>query len=97
MTDTKQITGEKSSESSDLKSLQTVPTPSPPTIHLKTLHDVRIEMAQVYRAMKLGKVSAQDGTRLVYVLAQIGRVIESQMTEERVDAVERTLRLRSKT
>jgi hypothetical protein len=72
-----------------------LPTPSP-TIHLKTLDDVRVEMAKVYRNMKLGKVPCQDGTRLVYVLSQIGRVIEADQIAGRVDAIERTLRLRGK-
>ncbi len=69
--------------------------PTPPTIHLRTMHDVRIEMAKVYREMKLGKVPAQDGTRLVYVLSQIGRAIESQVVEARIDAIEHVLRLRA--
>ncbi len=73
--------------------LRLMPTPSP-TIHLKSLHDVRIEMAKVYREMKRGKVPAQDGTRLVYVLSQIGRVIEGQIVGDRVEAVERVLRMR---
>lgn len=71
-----------------------LPTPSP-TIHLKTLDDIRVEMAKVYRDMKTGKVPAQDGTRLAYVLAQIGRVIEIDKFSGRVEAVERVLKLRS--
>ena len=53
-------------------------------------------MAKVYRAMKRGKVPTQDGTRLVYVLSQIGRVIEVDQIGARVEAVERVLRLRGK-
>lgn len=77
------------------RGIRLLPTPSP-TIHLKTLDDVRIEMAKVYRDMKLGKLPSQDGTRFVYVLSQIGRVIEADQIADRVDAVERTLRLRGK-
>src|SRR5262245_25881002 len=65
-----------------------------PTIHLKTMHDVRIEMAKVYRAMKTGLIKPEAGTRLTYVLSQIGRVIESDVIATRVEAVERVLRLR---
>jgi hypothetical protein len=75
--------------------IRLLPTPSP-TIHLKTLDDVRIEMAKVYRDMKHGKLPCQDGTRLVYVLSQIGRVIEADQIADRVEAIERTLRLRGK-
>jgi hypothetical protein len=77
------------------RGIQLVPTPSP-TIHLKTLDDVRIEMAKVYRDMKLGRVACQDGTRLVYVLSQLGRVIEVDKIAGRIEAIERTLRLRGK-
>lgn len=77
------------------RGVRLLPTPSR-TIHLKTLDDVRIEMAKVYRDMKLGKLPAQDGTRLVYVLSQIGRIIEADQIADRVEAVERTLRLRGK-
>ena len=38
-----------------------------PSIHLKTIDDVRLEMAKVYRDMKLQKIPTHDGTRLVYV------------------------------
>jgi hypothetical protein len=79
----------------DRRGIRLLPTPSP-TIHLKTLDDVRIEMAKVYRDMKLGKLPSQDGTRFVYVLAQIGRVIEADQVAGRLQAVERTLRLRGK-
>lgn len=68
--------------------------PIPPTIHLRTMHDVRIEMAKVYRDMKVGRMPTQDGTRLVYVLSQIGRAIEAQVNEARIDAIEHVLRLR---
>jgi hypothetical protein len=75
------------------RAISLVHTPSP-TVHLKTLDDVRVEMAKVYRDMKRGKVPTQDGTRLVYVLSQIGRVIEIGQVSARVEAVERVLRLR---
>ena len=74
---------------------RTLPTPTP-TIHLKTLDDVRVEMAKVYRDMKLGKLPTQDGTRYVYVLSQIGRVIETDQIAVRGEAIARTLRIRDK-
>lgn len=77
------------------RGLCVIPTPSP-TVHLKTLDDVRIEMAKVYRDMKRRNVETQDGTRLVYVLSQIGRVIETDQIAARVEAVERVLRMRGK-
>jgi hypothetical protein len=63
-------------------------------IDLKTLHDVRVEMARVYREMRASRIETQDGTRLVYVLSQIGRIVEIQQVDSRLEAVERVLRLR---
>ena len=86
------------------KELALVPTPTAeviplersPTIHLKSLHDVRVEMAKVYRSMKNREIEPQDGTRLVYVLSQIGRIVEAQEVSERIDAIERVMKLRGK-
>lgn len=64
------------------------PTPS---IHLKTIDDVRLEMAKVYREMKLKKMPAHDGTRLVYVLVQIGKMIETHDLEKRLNELEERL------
>ena len=51
-----------------------LPTPAK-KIDLATINDVRLEMASVYRGMKSGSVEASDGTKLVYVLSQIGKMI----------------------
>ena len=65
--------------------------PTPREIHLKTIDHVRLEMAKVYRDMKLQKIPAHDGTRLVYVLAQIGKMIEIHEIEKRVSQLEEKL------
>ena len=64
------------------------PLPTPPRMDLKTIDDVRLEMARVYRAMKHGDIPTQDGTRLTYVLAQIGRLIEVHEIERRLAELE---------
>ena len=63
--------------------------PTPPTIHLKTADDVRVEMGKVYREMRHGKIESGEGTKLVYVLAQIGKVIELNEIEKRIELLER--------
>ena len=68
-----------------------VDTKSTPSIHLKTIDDVRLEMAKVYRDMKLQKIPTHDGTRLVYVLAQIGKMIEVHDLEKRLNVLEAKL------
>ena len=61
---------------------------TPKKIDLSTINDVRLEMASLYRAMKAGNVEASDGSRLVYVLGQIGKMIELHDIEKRVDQLE---------
>ena len=53
-------------------------------------------MGKVYRDMKGKKIDTQDGTRLVYVLSQIGKLIEMQKIGERVEALELVLGRRPK-
>jgi len=72
-----------------------VPTPS--RIDLKTIDDVRVEMARVYRDMRSGKIDTQDGTKLAYVLAQLGKLIEAGEIEKRLEAVEGVLVARRQT
>jgi hypothetical protein len=79
-----------SPEDHAVRAISLAPTPLP-TIHLKTLDDVRVEMAKVYRGMKTRKIDTQDGTRLTYVLAQIGKLIESSKLADRIEALERAL------
>jgi hypothetical protein len=43
--------------------------PTPPRIDLKTIDDVRVEMARVYRDMRARRIESSDGTKLAYVLA----------------------------
>lgn len=65
--------------------IEVKPTPS---IHLKSIDDVRLEMAKVYRDMKLQRIATSDGTRLVYVLGQIGKMIELHEIEKRLEVLE---------
>ena len=62
--------------------------PTPREIHLKTADNVRLEMAKVYREMRRGVVDTGDGTKLVYVLAQIGKMIELHEIEQRISILE---------
>lgn len=57
-------------------------------IDLATINDVRLEMASVYRGMKSGKIETSDGTKLVYVLGQIGKMIEVHEIEKRIELLE---------
>lgn len=69
----------------DTTTLDVNPTP---TIHLKTIDNIRLEMGKVYRDMRSQKIPTHDGTRLVYVLAQIGKMIELFEIEKRLEKLE---------
>lgn len=67
---------------------QEVSTPTLYRIDLKSIDDVRLEMAKVYRSMKSGEIPSSDGTRFVYVLSQIGKLIEVYEVEKRLSILE---------
>lgn len=62
--------------------------PTPLKIDLKSIDDIRLEMARVYREMRGGIIESQQGTRLVYVLAAIGKLIELHDIEQRIQELE---------
>lgn len=62
--------------------------PTPHKIDLATALDVRREMAIIYRAMKAKTLDSSDGTKLVYVLSQIGKMIEIHEVERRLGELE---------
>lgn len=62
--------------------------PTPREIHLKTVDNVRLEMAKVYRDMRRGVVDTGDGTKLVYVLSAIAKAIEIHDIEQRIKLLE---------
>ena len=70
--------------------------PTPQKINLSTIDDVRREMARVYRDMRSREIDPQDGTRLTYVLAQLGKMHELADMEQRMIALERILKERKR-
>ena len=62
--------------------------PIPTRIDLKTIDDIRLEMARVYREMRAQKIEAADGTKLVYVLSAMGKLIELHDIEKRITLLE---------
>lgn len=63
--------------------------PTPKQIKLVTIMDCKREMARVYRDSRQGKIDIQDGTRLVYMLSQIGKLIEVSELEKRIELLEK--------
>lgn len=74
-----------------------LPDPAPPgaksgederPIDLATAIDVRREMSRIYREAKSGKRDAQDAAKLVWMLSQVGKMIEVHEIERRLTELE---------
>lgn len=62
-------------------------TPTP-KIDLRDAHAIRRELGSVYRDMRSGRITSQDGTRLAYVLDLMRKVYETAVLEDRVITLE---------
>lgn len=60
-----------------------------PQIKLATIEDCRREMARVYRDARTTRIDSQDASRFVYILSQIGKLIELSEFEKRIEILER--------
>jgi hypothetical protein len=69
------------------------PTPRPGQrrIRLETVDDVRVEMARVYREVRALKLAPEMGSKLIYMLMQLGRVTEVVTVERRLREIEQLL------
>ena len=70
----------------DGDSLDVLPTPQ--QIKLKTADDVRCELARVYRDMRQGRIKTSNGTKFAFVLGHIGKMIETNDIEKRIEQLE---------
>ena len=75
-------------ETIDGATLALLPTPRRRRAQLDKLEGVRVEMSRVYRDMETGQRDSQDGSRLVYVLTQIAKVLELTEIERRLITLE---------
>ena len=55
---------------------------------LDTLADCRREMARVYRESRSKIIDVSDGSKFVYMLSAVGKIIESSDLEQRIEALE---------
>lgn len=58
------------------------------TPSLTTSAGVLREMARVYRDVRAGRLESAEGTRRVYILDRMAKVIEVAMIEDRLAALE---------
>ena len=75
-------------ETIDGATLRALPIPRRRRAQLTNFEGVRDEMARIYREMESDKRDSQDGSRLVYVLTQIAKVLEFTELERRLVALE---------
>lgn len=68
--------------------LSALPTPQ---IKLATIEDCRREMARVYRDARIARIDTSEASRLVYMLSQIGKLIETGQLELRLTELEQRL------
>ena len=55
---------------------------------LDTLNDVRREMAKVYRESRSGGIDPFNGTKFIWILQAVSKVIEGSDLEKRIEALE---------
>lgn len=58
------------------------------SVGLKKIEDVRLEMSRVYRDCRNGVIDATVGAKLTFILASIGRLIETGDLERRIEQLE---------
>lgn len=56
--------------------------------NLTTMQDVRREMAKVYRESRSESLDPATGSKLVWMLQSIGKVIENSDLEKRIELLE---------
>lgn len=66
-------------------------TPTPPKIPLHSADHIRVEMAKVYREMRAGTLDVKKGCSFVFVLGQIGKMLEMSIIEKKIEQLERTV------
>lgn len=62
---------------------------APRCYSLRSLTGLRREMGRVYKRMRNGDIATTEGTRLIYALSQIGKLVEIIDIEKRLDELER--------
>lgn len=55
-----------------------------PRINLSTLENIRLEMSRVYRSMRSGLIDTRDGSRLIYSLTSIGKILEAEEAAKQI-------------
>jgi hypothetical protein len=76
----------KGEQGHDVVRLVAIPTPR---IKLSTPRHVAREMAQTYRQVKCGRLDSAEGSKRVFMLSSLAKVLELANLEARIEALER--------
>lgn len=63
-------------------------------IRLNDAETIRMEMARLYKDMRLGRIDTQDGTRLAYVLDMVRKAHETCELQRRVEIIDQVNKIR---
>lgn len=74
--------------------LDPTPSNSMSKIRLNDAETIRMEMARVYRDMRMGCIDTQDGTRLAYVLDMVRKAHETCELQRRVEVIDQVNKMR---
>ena len=74
--------------------LDPTPSNSMSKIRLNDAETIRMEMARVYRDMRIGRIDTQDGTRLAYVLDMVRKAHETCELQRRVEVIDQVNKMR---
>ena len=55
---------------------------------LRSLDDVSVELARLYRSARAGQMATSDASKLAYTLSLLAKVIESSLFEHRLAVLE---------
>lgn len=80
---------EAAESATSLALVPALPPRRPKAVSLKSLGAVRREIQRVYSDVRQGRLPSQEGTRLTYILAQAGRILEISVIEDRLIALEK--------
>jgi len=74
--------------------LNPTPVNSMSKIRLNDAETIRMEMARLYKDMRLGRIDTQDGTRLAYVLDMVRKAHETCELQRRVEIIDQVNKIR---
>ena len=82
------------SQSLEGQALDPAPLNTMNKIRLNDAETIRIEMARLYKDMRLGRIDTQDGTRLAYVLDMVRKAHETCELQRRVEIIDQVNKIR---